>query len=193
MIRAKVQNMNKYKRLQEKSNKLIIVDVQPHDIPKHIHFNMYEFADFVNSYPDVLVLFNGEDLGWESQAEMEYYYEEIGIDISNCTFQEKTYGFFRDWMDSGKDDLLVPTVKTMLKLGKNDVRELDSKILSRLGIDFNVENYPLGMDDRIIEPLKQFKGADICGGGRNECLQEVEYLMDALNCRYKEVSKYIYG
>jgi len=40
--------------------------------------------------------------------------------------------------------------------------------------------------------LNKYKGASICGGGKDECLAEVQILLDAMNIKTKEVRKYIY-
>jgi len=40
--------------------------------------------------------------------------------------------------------------------------------------------------------LKQFNGAQICGGNRQECLEEILIIMDVLNLKYTLNEKYIY-
>jgi hypothetical protein len=44
-----------------------------------------------------------------------------------------------------------------------------------------------------IAQLRRFNGAYIVGGGRNECLQEVELLMSAFNVKYKRIDRLVYG
>ena len=44
-----------------------------------------------------------------------------------------------------------------------------------------------------IAQLKKYNGAYIMGGGRNECLREVELLMNAFNIKYKRINQLIYG
>ena len=41
--------------------------------------------------------------------------------------------------------------------------------------------------------LRKFNGAYIMGGGRNECLREVELLMNAFNIKYKRIDSLVYG
>ena len=44
-----------------------------------------------------------------------------------------------------------------------------------------------------IAQLRRFNGAYLVGGGRNECLQEVELLMSAFNVKYKRIDRLVYG
>ena len=41
--------------------------------------------------------------------------------------------------------------------------------------------------------LRKFNKAYIMGGGRNECLREVELLMNAFNIKYKRIDSLVYG
>lgn len=43
-----------------------------------------------------------------------------------------------------------------------------------------------------ISQLKQFNNSYIMGGGRNECLREVELLMNAFNIKYKRINSLVY-
>ena len=44
-----------------------------------------------------------------------------------------------------------------------------------------------------VAQLKRFNGAYIVGGGRNECLREIELLMNAFNIKYKRIDSLVYG
>lgn len=185
LIKAYTEELNK-------SHQLIIVDVQPHDVGKFINFNMSEFAKFVNSFDEVLVLFNGSGLGWESLEEMEDYYEDIGIDISKCDFVEKSYAFLRSWMDEGVDkNIIVNVLKYMIENNYDNSTEIPDDELTELGGDH--QDGDIWIEDGLEHALKQFSGAVICGGGKSECLAEIELVMDAYNIPYTENSKFIYG
>jgi hypothetical protein len=41
--------------------------------------------------------------------------------------------------------------------------------------------------------LNKLSGSYIVGGGRNECLREVELLMNAFNFKYKRIDSMVYG
>ena len=44
-----------------------------------------------------------------------------------------------------------------------------------------------------VAQLKRFSGSYIVGGGRNECLREVELLMNAFNIKYRRIDSMVYG
>jgi hypothetical protein len=44
-----------------------------------------------------------------------------------------------------------------------------------------------------IAELRRFSGAYIVGGGRKECLREVELLMSAFNIKAKRIDSLVYG
>jgi hypothetical protein len=44
-----------------------------------------------------------------------------------------------------------------------------------------------------IAQLKRFNGSYIVGGGRNQCLREVELLMNAFNIKYIRIDSLVYG
>jgi len=182
--------MKKYKPLFEVSNSLIICDVQPHDMGKGINWDEYKFANFVNNYNKILVLFNGDEYGWESQSDMEYAYEEWGIDLGSCTFYDKGYAWFRGLMDSGYD--LEELVTYMLQHNIRDSRDIEEDTLLELLDTDEIPPDSIYIPEVADEIIKWNK-SDICGGGRNECLAEIKILMDAKNIRYKEISKWIYG
>jgi hypothetical protein len=55
-----------------------------------------------------------------------------------------------------------------------------------------MEDDPLNIPDMPLNTLKQFSGSYLVGGGKNECLAEVEILMSAFNIKAKKVRDYIY-
>ena len=64
-----------------------------------------------------------------------------------------------------------------------------------LGYDFIplVLTDPISVEWISVAQLKRFSGAYIVGGGRNECLREVELLMNAFNIKYKRIDSLVYG
>lgn len=177
---------------EQSSGSLIVVDVQPHDVGKVIRWDLDEFAKFVNGYSDVLVLFNNEDLGWETEQEMRSAYEKWGIDIQKCTFQEKNYGWFREWLDTGFD--VRETVKYMINNGIRDSRDIPDDQFRQL---LDREELPAGpiylpTYPGVMKQLRRFDGSDLCGGGEYACLKEVKTLMDAMGLNYQTVGRWTY-
>lgn len=177
-------------KLVESKSSLIICDVQPHDMGKYIHWDEYKFAEFVNKYRKVLVLFNGDEFGWESQADMEDVYLEWGIDVGKCEFYDKGYAWFRGLMDSGYD--IEQLISYMLKHRVDDSRDIEDQTLMKLLDSDEVPADPLYIPE-VSDVLSNWRNSDIVGGGRNECLAEVKLLLDGKKLRYKEISQWVYG
>jgi hypothetical protein len=175
----------------ENSDELIVVDVQPHDVGDAIKWDMNEFAEFVNSYERVLVFFNGTDLGYEGQREMEEAYRRWGISLRKTVFQEKTYGWFREYMDTGYDP--QPLVNYMVQNDINDSREIDDEKIQEIMGREELPAGPIFMPAYPIVPtLSDWNGADLCGGGEQQCLNEMKILMDSINMDYSVVSRWVY-
>jgi hypothetical protein len=127
-------------------------------------------------------------------------YNNWGIDINKCKFFEKGYAFFRDLIDYDHfDDIeFIQLIKYMYQNNITDIREIEEEEYVKLKISKyieynNIDNYPIYIPDELIEQLKIFgNNIDICGGGKNECLLEIEYLYKLLNFKYNRINKYIY-
>ncbi len=63
-----------------------------------------------------------------------------------------------------------------------------------MGTDYdeNVLSDPLITNWINIAQLKNFSGAYLMGGGKNECLREVELMMNAFNIKYKRINNLVY-
>lgn len=184
----------KYNRFFEKSfSSLIVVDVQPHDVGRYIHFNMQEFSKHVNTFDKILVLFNGDDFGWESLSEMEKYYQELDIDLDKCDFFNKGYGFFRDWMSVPvSDNIIIKTGKYMIDNNMIDSREIyNDELESLTGRDDLIE-VPMYFNEELNIKLKEYNNSSLVGGAKNECLYEIMLLSQILNLNLKPVKKFIY-
>lgn len=200
LLHSREINMKTFKDYMEASgNKLVIVDIQEHDVGKHIKWDMNEFAEFVNGYKDVLVLFNGESLGWESKSDMKRYYDEIGID-TNLHFVEKEYGNFRDMMDEFGVDDATKFAKYVYSRELNTSQDLDlddeetHDEIDRLKIfdePEDIDDYHISFPD-YDKDLKKYNGADIVGGACDECFSEVMILADVLGLKFRKINKWVY-
>lgn len=122
--------------IESNSNKLVIVDVQP-AYQNYISF-MDRFGEFVNSYSEILVLFNGPDLGMDSKSTIANFYLKNGVKrdvILKMKWHEKNYGFFRDLMDSCylREDI-VKIIRYMLRMKKNDIQDLTEEDIEKINI-----------------------------------------------------------
>jgi hypothetical protein len=127
---------------EQQSNSLIIVDVQPSYI-NNIDFSVSDMLEFADNYSSILVLYNGPDLGLDSEQEVvNFYLEELDYNknadklLSKMKFFDKGYGFFRDYIDTCVIDHeeIINLVKYMIKNNIDDVRDLSSKDFENLSI-----------------------------------------------------------
>lgn len=137
---------------------------------------------------------------------LEYDEEYNGpIDWKRFTVVDKGYGHFRSWMDRGDDpSIIIKVIREMYMQKVNDSRDLydgenssdyDEDMRQLIGKSFREFDLddPLIVNWTSVAQLKQFDGAYIVGGGRNQCLREVELLMNAFNIRYKRIDSLVYG
>lgn len=145
-----------------------------------------------------------EEYGYDSETE-EYLEPESNINWQRFSIVDKGYGYFRSWMDYNIDDYaIIRTIREMYQAKVTDSRELfggsnhpeyETKMQELIGpsYDSSILNDPLHVQWVSVAQLKRFSGAYLVGGGRNECLREVELLMNAFNIRYKRIDSLVYG
>ena len=114
---------------------------------------------------------------------------------------DKGYGYFRGWMDSGIDpSIIIATIRELYQQKVSNTRDLKFPNSSKrtpqqsliLGTMEELDEEPLSVNWASLALLKKFSGAYLVGGGRNECLREVELLMNAFNIRYKRIDSLVY-
>lgn len=122
--------------------------------------------------------------------------------LQSAKFIEKVYGYFRQWMDdpTGMSDAsIIRTIRAMYQHRITDSRQFED-----LGIDIADITGPewtekvgdpeinIYLPEVEIQLLRQLSPFYMMGGGRNECLREIELLCNAFNIRYKRVDSLIY-
>lgn len=190
------------------SKNLVIVDVQPfyHNWHKHLTPYLIEYVNMSN-YSNMLYFFNGEEMGIPDNVNtVAEYLVEHELDetkLNRFYFIEKDYSFFRGWMDLGIDDeVIVSIVKYMLKNKIYDSREIDpDDLLQMLESSFGDESNDIfeQISDEVIfipswdySKLQAFNKYDLCGGAREECLKEIEILLQALDIEYNVIENLTY-
>lgn len=201
-----------------KSHPIICVDVQP----EYANYGnnkqkCEEIIKFVTSSTGPVLMFvNAEDTGissdtiddirqyWEETVGYDYdeendEYNEI-IDWSRYKIVDKGFGYLRSWMDNGIDDsVIIKTIRALYQYKFADSRELididgENILQTMLGNQYKdwMENEAILVEWVSVKLLKQYNGAYIVGGGKNECLREVELIMNAFNIKYKRISSLVY-
>ena len=187
---------------KQAGGKVIVVDVQP--AYKRWINDPQDTMKFLNGASQILCLFNGPDLGYEDEHGILEWWIENGFDPDkqyDVTWDEKGYAFFRDWMDGGVDPQTIAEVaRYMIQNRISDSRDLNLEdIASDLGpaIAEEVEEANdygiIGLPDIDLRTLKRFSGATLIGGACDQCLAEVEILLDALNISYRKNNRYIFA
>lgn len=200
--------------LENRSTPCIVVDVQPeysgiNDGNENPVFE--EIIQFVNQQTGpVLMYVNAEDQGLSGDTVqgIQVYWEDSGFDPGNWNrvqIVDKGYGFFRAWMDQGiSDATIIKVIRYLYQQKLNDTRMLfggeddpqyAEKFKQFIGNEFEdwMLYEHLTTEWTNVAQLRKFNGAYIMGGGRNECLREVELLMNAFNIKYKRIDSLVYG
>jgi len=202
--------MKVYEILTEGANrKVILVDFQPaydngvsHNY-KDALSNAMEDLSRIKPH-DILAFYNGPELGFDDTDEsvLQHFYE-YGLDEDvgyNITFRDKVYNFFRSWMDEGIDTgIIIKVIRHLLMIRSNDSRDIpEEDMIELIGeTEYNdtkdiIESDPLSIPDIAIDELKTYSGALKGGGGRDECMREIQILMSAFNIKYKMVENWTY-
>ena len=194
---------------------LVVVDVQP-EYENDFHFDIKDFCHFVkqHSYPNTLVLYNGEftikknwSMNMISEEDLRDYYEKhsefpwVYHPLNNAEYHDKGYAFFRNCMDEGfANDVIIPVVKYMWKNNISDSRnidwdEIDPQILVQWNkgiIRFLQSEEMINIPD-LMDVLNEATGhIHLVGGSTNECLREVVIALEALERDYTIDATYTY-
>lgn len=186
---------------------LLVVDVQP-AYDAYAGGVVEGVAQLMNrSRGGLFVLYNAESQTADTYADVVNYLYEGGLSeqaASRIKYFSKEYGFFRPWMDLNVPDrIIIKTIRAMVQNRVNDSRMLDinSVLTPEEQQQFHNAHKYLSWDDEgiyfpdfmPISILKQISPFYLVGGGRNECLREIELLCNAFNIRYTRIDSLIYG
>lgn len=184
----------------------VVVDVQP-EYENVFSFDVGDLLHAANEYDKVLFLYNGADtLGMVSEDDLRHYYlKKLDYDeeaynnlMSGAIFFDKGYGFFRDIMDSSAcfdRPSIVKIVGYMIDNNVSDIRDLNEDDVEKIGVGEllfdDLEVYGFWLPE-LSDVLPLWTGSDIMGGGRNECMAEVEILGNAQGLRFNQRNEFIY-
>jgi hypothetical protein len=184
---------------------ILVVDVQPaHDsLAGGVVDGVAELLN--KSTGTIYMLYNANGYTDDTKYDVVSYFIDNGLDqqvAQRIKYIEKEYGFFRAWMDHGVPDrIIIKTIRAMVQSRTNDSRMLDvnqvltpeeQTVLQHSRIDWNNEGIYLP-DFIQISILKKMSPFYMVGGGRNECLREIELWCNAFNIRYKRIDQLVYG
>ncbi|MFW6172721.1 MAG: hypothetical protein ACOC5T_03155 [Elusimicrobiota bacterium] len=196
------------------SRNLIVVDIQPlYEDAIKSKFSIEDFGDFLaKSKRNILYFYNGPDtIGSDDSPEeiiawlIEHNPDLESFDWDKVNFHwfDKGYSFFRDWMDAGVSNHgMQKALRYMYQKRLYDSREISVEEWEEVlpPNDFRAIEEAIREDglsiwtpDISIADLKNnWNGSLLCGGGMNECLKEIQLLMNSFNIKYKLVDRFIY-
>ena len=187
--------------LFERANtNILVVDVQP-GYHKWCKTVAPKICKLLNSQTGrIVAMYNDEEMTGDTLEDVYGYYIDNGlnselIDEGKIKFVEKQYAFLRGWMDNGvSDHIILKTIRQMVIKRKHDSRQLDleefltPEELEEVEISDSIY-LPYYIDIKFLRDLSPFY---MCGGGRGECLREIELICNAFNIRYKRINNLIY-
>jgi hypothetical protein len=186
---------------------VIVVDVQPCYGKWIGRDKIKNIIDFVNRQTGpILFLANAEETGVtdDSISDIKYWWEENGYmgDWSNVQIIDKGYGYLRPWMDNNvSESSIIKAIRTMYGNRWTDSREIadwnDDDTVSaekwqELLQDETIPDDSISVDWLSVKKLKQHENGYLVGGGENECLKEVQLLMNTFNIHYTKIKSLIY-
>lgn len=200
---------------ESSSTTLLSVDIQPEYFYKQSKYGGFRediligLIEELNSdnYTRKIVLFNGPDLGMIKEDDYKMWLMENGLEedrLNEILFYDKGYAWFRFCMDSGIDeDDIVDLVKFMKANNIYDSRQIkESELWDQFVKEYDrqeLRELLEDADDCISIPAlmdwldNKIRGKIILmGGGRGECLKEVQIALKAMNKEYEENTALIY-
>lgn len=181
---------------QEKDSILVVVDIQP-GYHTSCHLVTPDIIEKINTTEQPIFFFYvGKDFDLDKKDDVICYLLEHGLDenrIPGIRFIEKAYGFFRPWMDTDvSDDITLKAVTLMHKEKIYDSRDFEHEHWQEI-LGEEIEKQHILFEEPIFYPdfnTRPFESPslnkfELIGGGRQECLKEIEIFLQAIG---KEVS-----
>jgi hypothetical protein len=192
-----------------KSKPTIVVDVQPtysgiFDGDENPIFE--DIIRFVNNQSGPVLMFvNAESDGLTSDTvdDIKIYWEDSGFSRpwSDVEIIDKGYGYIRSWIDLGvSESSIQKAIRIMYQNRISDSRgivpdfdeEDSTNMWKKLLNDDSIPEDSISVEWISLKKLKSYSPAYLVGGGRNECLKEVELMMNAFNIKYTKINDLIY-
>lgn len=151
------------------------------------------------AYERVVFIRVNEELSGDTEWDALEYWADAGVSaevLESAVHLEKTYAFFRGWMDNGVDDEVIVTAAKLLRQNNAwDTRELDEEELDAIEEGLAQRADPLHRPDELEQEAWRFerKQWTLCGGGRHECLKEFELWLDSLDITHERLEHLVYG
>lgn len=149
-----------------------------------------------NTVKPVTIMWVGEGLTSDCEADVYEYLRMHGARpgrLATATFVEKNYGFFRGWMDNRvPHDDIVNVGRHMLSQQVYSSQCVDMTELYGDAVPDFPEYDELGLPSFDDNCLRALSTVEVCGGGRDECLAEVELWLRMIGKPFKRLPSMVY-
>jgi len=170
--------------------------------PVLMFINAEQTGVSLDSLDDVLAYWEDtvtqNDPNWQDENP---FAPKSAINWNRFEIVDKGYGYLRSWMDHGIEPaVIIATIRELYQQKKTDSRELQFPASNRrtpqqsliMGAMQEMEDDSISVNWTSVAQLKRFSGAYLVGGARDQCLREVELLMNAFNIPYKRIDSLVY-
>lgn len=158
-------------------------------------------AKFLKGLPagtPVVAFFNGLGQTYDTEQDVRAYWRDAGVSrkqLEQVRFVEKTYGFFRSWMDTDVDeDDIVSAARLMYSSYIWDSRDLELDVLAKVAPSA-VDKPDCILIPEIAMTFIPSLGAELwhtAGDSRTACLLEIELPLNAMDIPYVQDTRFVY-
>ncbi|MDO8414835.1 MAG: hypothetical protein Q7S87_01340 [Agitococcus sp.] len=178
---------------------LMVIDVQPaYASAFGLHYVKSIIEEMRKSrHRKIVVVSVDEEFSGDSMEDIQVFWARHGMTkalFNRVQFVEKTYGFFRGWMDCGiRDDEIVNTARELRCHQNWDSRNMTVAALERVAPSavglVNPLYLPSELESNLVfrEPTW-----NLCGGAAHECLKEMELWLHSLQAKVTTRSGLVY-
>lgn len=193
--------------MQSKNPGLLVIDLQPayaradqacNHITPWLMSRVIEHIRLLPADAPVNAMFVNEELSGDTLPDIQAFWLEHGADdalIERMDWSEKSYAFLRGWMDNGIDeDDIAATLREMRRRSVWDSRDFAPEELAHICPSGSELCDPLLRDQDVETLLQRLRGTNwsTCGGGRDECLKEVELVLRSADIRFERLDHLTY-
>ena len=192
---------DKYNMVTALGPQLVIVDVQ--EIFPSSSSVLNDILKYARGFDEIIYVYDVMSKEEHSKKfDMFRQLKDSGHLRARMVVHEKEFGFIRDLIDSDyhTEQQTRDIVAFMLKHSLHDMRDAGKlpswqKYAEEKDLeDYDPEDYLAYLPDYIYDLLPKVKaGAHLVGGGRNECLKEIEIVLTAAGKRPKVIEHLTYG
>ena len=182
---------------------VLVVDLQPAYTEAIAPSLLRQTFAYLQSLPEDLPLVafwvNNELSGDTEESVRNYWYESGASEelLERIEFREKPYAFLRGWMDQGvPHDAMRAVLKALRDKNIWDSRQLDADTLQSLSEDGSQLADPLFREETVEDVAALMRRYErpwaTCGGGRDECLLEVELALSSADVSFERIQYLTY-